>query len=744
MKTNKYFLISILAFLVCSCQDDEQGGVQPTPGQDVKFGATLEKNATRTIYGEEENGAFPIYWKNGDNVVVFSPDCASSGGVGSATYKVNVGDNTEQDFANSLDKTSEIGVRWGTNETGRFYSVYPASSLYTKVSVDCKKLTLIMPAQQDNSFERKQQGDGSYKIIAQPDMRACFMYAYTPDVNSGETVNLKYKPISTAIRFTLQGPQTGNPVTIIYVRIKAPNQNINGTYAFADVTDTNSGIPEPENGLDYVTMNVADEKGKYLTLSPGESVELNAFLMIGHEVTIDNTWYMEVGTSSGKSYKLNLTSAAEGKNGILKPGRIHRLGTLPTLSSDDWEVGTWMRNLQRNVYLSEISIPGSWNSLNPEFQGNNPSITEQYNNGVRAFHLDTRWIAKDEGNFINHDYKITELGIADGGPTYTVNDGKCMSADNATSFTTALGEITENVKDDEYMVVMCTFAQGSTMTTDQNGQDWRQAISTVCKNNTSVIDARDLNSNSTVADVLGKVIVIVNTYKPEEVTGPCLYVNLPMALVTEDTQEGDIFKPGFLKRDYFEQPLKYNNSTESGINMYATYAQITTNGDNGSDGGDRGYIPTFSEREEKVQNILDWSKENYSGTASMHNVWIYLGLGGYIPGTGGLFGSDDDCTPVSKALNPWIDNKIKGMETDFYYPVGLVFMNETTNAEYIPMVKRILQMNNKYRKAYDPNRSPVNGDYINGNANSVQSAAPGYSSGMKDNQTDAIGWSRCR
>ena len=92
MKTKKYFIISALALLACSCQDEEQGGVQPTPGQDVQFGASLEQSATRTIYGDEANNAFPINWVNGDEVVVFSPDCASNGGVGKAIYKVKVGE----------------------------------------------------------------------------------------------------------------------------------------------------------------------------------------------------------------------------------------------------------------------------------------------------------------------------------------------------------------------------------------------------------------------------------------------------------------------------------------------------------------------------------------------------------------------------------------------------------------------------------------------------------------------------
>ena len=182
------------------------------------------------------------------------------------------------------------------------------------------------------------------------------------------------------------------------------------------------------------------------------------------------------------------------------------------------------------------------------------------------------------------------------------------------------------------------------------------------------------------------------------------------------------------------------NSTETGITMYATYAQATTGSESGtgSTDSDRGYMPTFAERKEKAQNILKWSQENYNNRENYsHNSWIYLGLGGYIPGR------PDNYTNVSASLNSWINGKVEEMETNqAYYPVGIVLMNEAIN--YANVVKNILQMNNKYRKAYDPNRSPVTGDYINDSANSVQSAAPGYSSGMKDNQTDAIGWTRCK
>lgn len=461
MKTKKYFIISAFALLAYSCQDDDYEKVQPTPGQDVQFGASLEQSATRTIYGDETNNAFPINWVNGDEVVVFSPDCASNGGVGQATYKVNVGEENsgKQNYVNSLDKTGEIGVRWGDNTTGSFYSVYPASSLYTKVSTDCKTLTLTMPAQQDNTFERTASG-----IKAYSDMRACFMYAYTQNVPSGETVNLKYKPISTAVRFKLQGPLNNDngPVTINYVRLYAPTgTNINGTFEFADVTDTSTGIPEPKRGLNYVTMNVADNDGAYLTLSAGESVELNAFLLTGDDITIDEKWYFEVAISDGTIFQKHIVTdgTQSQENMTLKPGMIHRLPDLPPLTaSGSWDVSTWMRNIQRNVYLSEISIPGSWYSLDQDYQSDIRSITRQYNIGVRAFHFDTRWIAERSGLPLFYKYTPTALGVAGTADNYDADEGRYLrSTDNPMTFETALGQVVNNVKSDEYMVVMCTF-----------------------------------------------------------------------------------------------------------------------------------------------------------------------------------------------------------------------------------------------------------------------------------------------
>lgn len=735
MNTKKIFLMSALALLVCGCQEDEGTLIQPTPGEEVKFGGRLNASPmTRTIYGESDGNGFPIYWVNGDQVLVASPECANNNGIGSATYAISV-EGPEQNYATSMDKTGEAGVQWGDNATANFYSIYPASS-DTRFTQSLTSARLTVTTQQNNTWDTETN-------TVSPDMKACFMYAKTENVPSGNVVNLAYKPLSTAVRFRVNGPTTGEPVTISYIRLHAPTGvALSGTFN-VDFTQTGTdGMPVVSavrgRTFNYASMNAAAPSGAYLTLTDGEHADVQLFFLLEREIRMDENWYIEVATTSG-TYIKYLTSDATGGNMTLKPGQIHELPGLPTLTSGKWDPANWMVNIQRNVYLSEISIPGSWNSLNPDFQGANPSIEEQYKAGVRAFHLDTRWRATDDWRGWTGNSPITDLGIANGGGTYDVmgDNGErlqCMTQD-APTFESALGEIARHVKEDEYMVVYCTFAQGSTVY-----GDWRAEIAEACNNNEAIIDAKTLNANSTVGDVLGKVIVIVSTYTPGEVSSKTFFTDL----------RNELDQTEYQNNPYLTRALTFNNTTESGISLYATYAQITYDGE-GVNPNDRGYAPSLDERQEKCENLLNWSQTNYNTGSFLHNAWIYMGLGGYV-----LEHADLDITGafdtenynlVNNQLIPWLDRKLSTMETaQSYYPVGIVFMNnvlnnrEGTTVDITQTVKDIVLLNNRYRKAYDPARSPVDGEYISDGGSAVSSAAPGYSSGMTDNHTNAIVW----
>lgn len=752
MRTHDYLLgLSLLALVACN-QENMPERPTPTPGAEVKFGVSLNKNdVTRTIYGKENNNAFPIYWVDGDKVLVTSPQCLN--GRNTAQYKVSV-ESDKQNYATSLNKTGAVGVQWGQNPTADFYSVYPADN----ASVQGTTFSLTMPNAQNDILKL-----GGRKSKAYADMNACFMGAVSKGVTNGSEVNLTYTPLSTAIRFTLRGPssaegQTDSEVIISQVVLKA-DQPIAGDFTVDMSTGTETPTVKPgEKKYNEITLYTHyAETGGYLTLGLNDEVELNAFVIPYENLAVNDNWKLEVTTAQGKVYTTPLKGSGAG---TLKPGKIHRFkGDLPNLPAPttDWDPSNWMVNVPRNVYLSEISIPGSWNSLNKEFQyaedrsseldvnsveAQKAAIADQYKAGVRAFHIDTRWKAQSKKG------PVTGLSVANGGDnrTYDMSSGgKAMKDDNI-SFETVLNCITYHVKPKEYMMVFCTFAQNSY---EETKGGWMKAISDACAKNDKIADASQISANTVVGNVLGKVIVIVNCEEdPSTITNlpkgssKCLFTYTPIKL-----DEGR-----FHDLPWCEGNIA--NSARPTLKMYSSQAQTmaTLDAKSGFTDKGRGYCPTLEERKTKSQNILNFSKDNFGKTNYEHAHWMYHGLGGYSIEHHYLIPNEHlkNQKEVANALNLWMDSRIRLMSAHpdpskgqtRYYPVGLVLMNYVTDKTYgVPVVKGILSHNNKFRKAHDPNKDPLDPSN-NGSSSDVNSAAPGYNSGMKDNGTDAIGWTR--
>lgn len=754
MRTHDYLLgLSLLALVACN-QENMPERPTPTPGAEVKFGVSLNKtDVTRTIYGKENNNAFPIYWVKDDKVLVTSPQCLN--GRNTAQYKVSVKDDTPQNYASSLDKTGEVGVQWGQNPTADFYSVYPADNASVQEGT---KFRLTMPNVQRDVLKL----GGKKDVKAYADMSACFMGAVSKNVPNGHDVNLTYEPLSTAIRFTLRGPLSGDPhvqtdseVIINKVVLKA-DKPIAGDFTVDMSTETVTETPGGKTYDEITLYSYYAETYGHLTLGLNDEVELNAFVIPYKDLVVNEKWKLEV-TTIDSIYTISLKGSVKGSGGDkLIPGMIHRFkGQLPSLPAPqkDWDPSNWMVNVPRNVYLSEISIPGSWNSLNKDFQyaadgkseldvnsvaKQKEAIEAQYNAGVRAFHIDTRWKGKYEAF---KGYVMTDLSVANGADANTIGltGPKYMPKDNI-SFATVLKCITDHVKSNEYMMVFCTFAQNSYEETEGG---WMKAISDACADD-RIIDARTISANTVVGDVLGKVIVIVNCAKdPQTIdnlpTGSkCLFTYTPL----------ELDESRYKTLDYCTGAI--TNCADASLNMFSAQAQIMASPMDATSGytvSGRGYAPAWAERKQKTENILKWSLDNFQKKEYAHRDWLYNGLGGYLCTSGGKEVKDSQ-KEVAKELNQWIDGKMRlmaakptGGQTP-YYPVGLVLMNYVTDKNYgVPVVKGILSHNNKFRKAYDPNRDPLDPSN-NGSSSDVNSAAPGYNSGMKDNGTDAIGWTR--
>lgn len=747
MKTDKFILgLSLLALVACS-ESEVTDRPEPTPGADVKFGVSLDKTDTRTIYGDEDGNKFPIYWVQDDQVLVTSPDCMTGRQTG--TYKISV--NTEsQNYANSMTKVGDAGVQWGDAATADFYSVYPAD----KASVLSEgNFKLTMPEVQRLKVEAP--ASGTTVLKSYPDMDACFMTAKTTGVANGSEVLLHYTPLSTAVRFTLKIDESSTAeVVVSQIKIVA-DKPITGDFSL-DLRGANPVVKAGTNTSNEVVLYSYYDNGAYLTLKTGQSVELNAFLIPFANLTVNSNWQLQLTTATNETWTISLAgSVTNAKGNQLQPGKIHRIKNLKALNiNSEWDASKWMEYIPRNVYLSEISIPGSWNTLNMDHQSLTATddqtylveeIKNEYNAGVRAFHLDTRWRASRSLTWGGYEYTNQGLSLACGGKdnTYDAGSGDAtkVMTESTMLFKDALSTIVSQVKPKEYMMVFCTFAQNSYDFND--GTSWMEAVSQACDDMPDVLDGSDITANTVIADVLGKVIVIVNCASEVTDISPdalpssskCLFTHTPLILNKQNYQslkykEGRIYK------------ISNSQVKESGLGMVSSQAQIMAelNVSSGFASSKRGYGPTVAERKEKSQNILSLSKGNYEKGEVSHLLY-YHGLGGYsmYKNWANVEKSSDNQTDVAREFNNWIDGIVKKMsatptgDQTIYYPVGVVLMNKVL--DYKPVVKDILSLNNKYHKAYDPNRSPLGSD---GGATEVKSAAPGYSAGWVNSKTDAI------
>ena len=750
-KIYNYIMLAVLALAAVSCIDEIGNTDIPTAetGDEVQFGLSLPDAKTRTVYGDVSGDAFPIYWADGDKVQIFSPQ--ASEGRNNAEYKVTLPSGVANpNYAEDLVKTGSYGVQWGkgytytdnntnTTHTGvhDFYSIYPSGLYDFVMDADDNMWAKGVEISSIQNMDYLSTG----LVYA---MNNCLMYAYTPKVDMGQVANLKYKPLSTVLWFTLSAAELGDVqgFHIMGITLEANNT----TTHIAGSFDINISAENLEldklSGSNKINAMIYDKSAGQevaYTLPVGGTISFPMFLA-PYDFDI-NGWKIIINTDQGTYTK---TLATESK--ILTAGQIHKI-VLPKLSSTkEWDVSQWMTYIPRNVYLSEVSIPGSWNSLNADFQGTGTDLQTQYDNGVRAFHLDTRWTtsANLSGLGVADKYfKVSDisssntyLSVADGAGGRHVRNGNYawseslgqMMEKNNTSFEERLKTVVSNVKPDEYMIVFCSFAQGSFNDTAKTGKTWMQAISDACNtiNSSSdsslsgrIYDGNKLTSNTLVGDVLGKVIVIVNCESavsgetlPEN--SKCVFVNIPNNL----TQ-------AYFPTTGFKSDALYSSTDAIDITMAVSQAQITSSTGSSITEGERGYYPSFTERTNVVKNILDWSKTNYGTDNYSHNKWIYLGLGGSTASRSSSAGDSGTAVDVLTEYSTLINNRISAMlgtEDAPFYPVGIVYMNYTVPESYSETnngtttyysssetVKNILMLNNKYRLQYDHNK-PV--DYI--------------------------------
>lgn len=731
MKKNLTYILGVL-FLMTSCIQVNFDDVAVNPGDEVSFSAALYRSATKTVYGAEADNKVPVYWVNNDTITVYGAKCVE--GRNQANYTISTVNSdgtvgTNMDYALSINRVGEYGVQWGT-EASDFYAIYPAAKgeFGTDGNSNVTVTTTVREGQK-NMFKKVNNvwvGTPYIEDKNNPTMRDALMYAYTPATatSASKSVDLKFHPFTTVLKFKLEGfdgqvfDNTGLKAYVTKIVVTAPD------YIAGDCTFTfTNGQPTASNG----TSNKITIYPDYLPLEKDDDLEFYVFAIPYKGMKISEDWSVTVETSNlgTFTYKIKPLEGSD-KKADLTPGKIHKI-TVPKKTIElEGEVtlpaDKWVEFIPRNVYLSELSIPGAWCCVpysngraeqNEQYQ-QNVSITNQYKAGVRAFHIDCRIsnnllvVAGTEGisntTYKNYsveqaikdvlnaltsskEYVVIVLSVAesayDGSGTNTVNPNQVLSR---------LNELIYKLVEIDKLPIYTGGEDGYF----DNGS----------------IKYKGVDANTTVKDVAGKAVIKINANTEgetlEEFYGPALISEASLA--TSNNTTSNIVAGVF---DDMETAEMFWGTKPSGLTFHYHHGQKT--GASGS--------PSISQREQALRKIIAESDAVYmNGT---HDAWFQMGIGGYIT-TGALFWKSDKASEVARQLNPYllslIETKLAGGKIDNKSttpsPIGIVLMNFAAyqdDSEDDPynsdeLIDAIIRMNN----AFILNRNPEFAEWPDG------------------------------
>lgn len=734
-----YILISALVFIAVGCINE---GLEPdTPsagnGNDVQFGLSFDELETRTIYGSETSTGFPIYWSQGDKVLVGSPQCA----VTSAEYEVTP--VSGQSYAEAMNKTSAAGIQWGSTDAD-FYSVYPSTNAsWTNLTEDNVTAKLNISSEQSANYVL------SDNVYIAADMQNVIMYAQTNDVVNGSTANLKYKPYSTILEFELnigkivddQGNETNNygSAKIMSLTLNAPE----GTAITGDFSLKFNGSDDPtisatgNNGnsikMDFTTQPMLDETNKTL------KVKLAMIPISGVKI---NGWTFTVEYIDGNSTVATTKTKTLNVDKELKPGMIHKLKMpiFPTQEAAwDPEMGEWITTLYdyKNIYITELSLPGAWYAGAPTgdgYQATN-SFATLWSEGVRAFAVECR-------------SAIPSISFSDTSPNRVVISGTGSNSTGliggkyyygGTRISTVIKSIADQVAsavtkdasgtiiDGEFAVLVLSYADGGEGGhRDQDHAYFINGIkSEIDEAGVSNIYTGPVTANTTVYDVLGKLIIKVNvddnltqssyagdmnallSYNP-------FMQQLPAdTIVNEDgteTSAVDYTKIRFSKMYWKTWADTYKTFATSNPSDFlwcfssANRTQANT--------GTNTTIPTYAQRQTALRGMMENSKELTE--TKKHNVWFYFNAGG--TQTTSMTDDETSATDFATTMNAWLYELVKlkangGTDTNGVYgtagayvesdpsPLGIVMFNQCTSDTYYgpAIIEEIVHMNNKFK-----------------------------------------------
>lgn len=758
--------------------------ITPTPGKDIVFSANINTPKTRTVYGVEvntdgdnKNDQVKVKWVHGDLVTVYGTDCAT--GRKQADYAVQsfvkdeAGNPTTEvapstpntddgySYADDLVKSGTYGVQWGESPTSDFYAVYPAveDGAFEAIVDGNNVVTGVTVASKINAQQYLSFTSGTAAVTGIPynstgkayGMNDALMYAYTPNATPTDAkgnpkkVDLNFRPFSTVLNFSipswgvttdsgLVGNESGKSLVVNSITVTAP-------YGIAG--DFNLEIKDG-------TATAGEGSSETITVVPSEQLKWE------YNKSLDFSLFtipVAGKTIGGDGWTVSIELAGLGANGAnliktftfaspvnsIAAGKIHDVKVNSGFIVDGvWEYKTenWLTTVPRNVYISDLSLPGAWYATDSGYQ--NGTLADQYAAGIRAFNIDCRLTLRPGVSIGGNTYADNSVHVSDSaysnandvatyGPHTLVlacagteeakrNYG-IFTADNIASIGKTvkqslieLGALAASNPNEFIEVILTVSQKPKTQSQYTYGTvNPKMVLTSIAQilNDSDVnqylyggVEGEAITPNTTINEVRGKVIVKVNVNTSDEfiksynIAAPMLVSEGSMA--TSELDNGAYIKGEIVEGvfDKMNEPEMYwsNNYPADGkkiatMKYYYHQAQATT--------GD----VTIDKRKAAIDAILSESYNIYN--QNTHDAMFQLGIGGW---TGAE--NSEDKNDLSLNLNPYVYGIINSMLTGTAYndkiytpaPVGAVLMNfATSTANSTPqLIKAIIDLNGKY------------------------------------------------
>lgn len=466
MKRNIYYLsVLLLAGCMVGGCSDEQGNTANVPaasGEPIRFSVSTDNVKSRTVYDELEEDGWTLDWVTGDEIVIYttaedkyvvkwnSEGKPVNDGSKYAVYYINEVNPQGHQHEGTIYWNGDHLV-WGEsvkeeNPWLTFYGAYPAEEVIEVNYPYSGSEGIIQMDYHTNQLAviNKKEGD---TYVAPPDMKEAYMIAKRNIQPSGEHILLDFDPIMTTLNLNITAggyeEKTGiiDPVTITGVSVMMPHGINNGEFKYDTAGMENDGthgklaegIQSDYKESIYVGIqNGLDNNKRYIDLFEGESVNLFAFLP---PVDMTKGATIKVHTKGALNFVLDITQE------MIQQSRIDiQLPDVSPESENELMVNNWISQLDGNIHLSQMSIPG----YDCEDEETPEKIETLLKMGVRVFDID---------NIINHGGEVW-VGSYRNLPDNLVEVFNSFISNNKDEFVILLydGNNDENLKDTELVL----------------------------------------------------------------------------------------------------------------------------------------------------------------------------------------------------------------------------------------------------------------------------------------------------